>query len=47
MRELCPKIDKFLNPSLKIDGFYGTHRTYAKGAPATLWGGKTEKRKKD
>ena len=28
-------MDGFKNPSLKIDGLYQTHRTYAYGAPKT------------
>ena len=31
---IAPKIDEIENPSLKIDGFYGTHRSHANGAPA-------------
>ena len=32
---ISPKIDRFQNPSLKIDGFGRTHRTHADEAPAS------------
>ena len=30
---IVQNIDGFQNPTLKIDGFHGTHRTHANGAP--------------